>query len=143
MVPRWSSAIATHWRLWPFDLPPEDWRTVLYLIRPPEMFRKERLFTSVVRQKDPVISRGFPCDPLCPLWLKPLTSSTETTDHVDRGAIFSDPHFRRTTPARMLDVYRNLDYRFILRGGESRELRPAFVARRSKWTHSWRHGRLE
>jgi hypothetical protein len=46
-------------------------------------------------------SPGFPCDPLCPLWLKPLTSSPHTTDHADRGAIFNDRYFRRTTLASL------------------------------------------
>src|ERR1035441_10062027 len=54
--------------------------------------------TSAVRQTDRHLwSPGFPCDPLCPLWLKPLTSSPDTTDHADRGAIFNDHYFRRTT----------------------------------------------
>jgi hypothetical protein len=34
---------------------------------------------SVVRQTDRrLFIVGFPCDPLCPLWLKPLTSSSDT-----------------------------------------------------------------
>jgi hypothetical protein len=39
------------------------------------------------------ISRWFPRDPLCPPWLKPLTSSPDTTDHADRGRKLNDHYF--------------------------------------------------
>jgi hypothetical protein len=45
---------------------------------------------------------GFPCDPLCPLcplWLKPLTSSSDTKNLRRIEAQHNDRHFRRTTPA--------------------------------------------
>src|SRR5208283_3950555 len=43
MVPRWSSATATHWRRWRFSLPPRTWRTAIGLVRPPE-FKKRAYF---------------------------------------------------------------------------------------------------
>src|ERR1700757_4857177 len=43
------------------------------------------------------MSPRFPCDPLCPLWLKFLTFSPNTTDHADRNATFNANFFRRTT----------------------------------------------
>ncbi len=39
----------------------------------------------------------FPCDPLCPLWLKPLTSSVDTKIYAGSRRNINDRYFQRTT----------------------------------------------
>ena len=49
------------------------------------------------KQPDIYESPVFPGAHLCALWLKPLTSAPDNTDHAHRGEIFNDHHFGRTT----------------------------------------------